>query len=254
MQLDNFKVRRAELMQGGNKIGIYFCNLTSSQPMFITLDTEMVNNTYKEETAVTATPVVTLADQEYMDTFGKDRFIFMSRIKSYLNGSSLDIYYDRKHEDIIFTPIPDYASIQPKNLTFDCYGFRVGTGIKVDTNMTVKLLFPVDENPERGRCKLPEAKKLEGAKVRLASYPGMQHAGMTQDANTFEEMLDQAVNLKRSQRNMYNFLEMGTVTEVFAKNEAPIYLLQQVGPRLFDYKYLGLQETGNCKIYVPLPF
>ena len=254
MEFDKFENRKAELMINGDKVGLFFGKIETTQPMFITLDDEMVSNTYKEEPLIKTTPAVTLGDQEYQMTYSKERFIHMGRVHSYLNGSSLDIHYDNKYEDILFTPILDYVAIQPKNLTFDCYCFRLGHGAKLESANSNKLVLPVNEDLQNGRYKLPVAKKLTTAKVRLVSYAGMQHAGFTQDANTFEEMLDQNVNLKRSQRNMYNILELGTVNEVFNGTDIPHYLLQQIGPRLYDYKYLGSRDPGNQKIYVPLPF
>lgn len=249
-----FDTRRCDLKSGGKSIGKYFGAVTTTQPIFITLDTEMVENTYKEEAQVTTTPVVTLEDDEYAAEKGEARFTHMGRVKSYLNGSSLDIYYDAKYSDVIVTPIPDYASVQPEGMSFACYCFRLGSGRETDNNFTNKLVLGVDEDFSRGRYLLPKGKKLTNAKVRLASYAGMQHAGITQDANTYEEMLDDKINLKRSQRNMYNFLELGTASEVFENGNIPHYLLQQVGPRVFDYKFLGSKDPGTCKIYIPIPF
>lgn len=245
-----FDTRKCDLMFGGKNIGKYFGSVTTTQPIFITLDTEMAANTYKEEAQVTEAPLVTLADEEY----DGERFTHMGRVKSYLNGSSLDLYYDAKYEDVIITPIPDYASVQPEGMSFACYCTRIGSGRETDNNFTNKLVLGVEEDFSKGRYKLPKGKKLTNAKVRLASYPGMQHAGITQDANTYEEMLDQAINLKRSQRNMYNFLELGTVSEVFEGTDVPHYLLQQISARTFDYKFLGTKDSGTAKLYIPIPF
>lgn len=249
-----FALRKCDLKSGGKTIGQYIGSVSTTQPMFITLDYEMQANTYKEEAQLTTTPIVTLEDDAYLADEGKARFTHMARVKSYLNGSSLDLYYDAKYSDIIVTPIPDYASIQPEGMPFACFCFRIGSGRETDNNFTNKLVLGVEPEFNKGRAILPQGKKLANAKVRLASYPGMQHAAITQDANTYEEMLDQAINLKRSQRNMYNFLELGTVGEIFDGTDIPHYLLQQISPRVFDYKYLGIKNPGNNKVYIPIPF
>ena len=249
---DKFNLRVGNLV--GGTTGVFYGRVETTQPIFVTLDAQMAANTYKEELQIATAPLVTLDDTDYNLATGNNRFTFMGRIHSYLNGSILDIYYDLKYRDIIFVPNLDYATVQPAGYSLDCYCFRLGFGEKNDSNMSNKLVLPTTESTERGRCYLPAGKKLKAAKVRMVSFAGMQHAGVTQDANTYEEMLDQAINLKRSQRNMCNFLELGTVNEVFDGNSVPTYMLHQISPRTFDYKYLGVINPGNSKLYVPLPF
>lgn len=247
---DNFKQRVTDItLKDGRKIKIDI-HLQQTQPMFVTNDAVFDTMVYKKTPSAT----VTVANEEtFLNENG--RFTFITKVTSYLTDATVELYYDSKYKDIIIIPDTTYYKFFANTELVTVNGYRVGTGEELSVNQVkTDLSLPVHET--NGRVLLPEAKENIKAEVLLAAVPGLQSADFTQDANSYEEMLDDVINLKRYHRQLTNYIALGAYEDVFNGTDSiPLYVVMQNSPRNFRYKYLGnTKPKFKTKIYIPLSF
>ncbi len=69
---------------------------------------------------------------------------------------------------------------------------------------------------QNNSCKLPETKsEVTTVEYYLASAPGLAAPDVGPDANTYEEMLNDAINLKRYYKQVMSFIKLGTYKDLF---------------------------------------
>lgn len=255
---DSFKLRLGKLEFGTKKIKLELL-VDQTQPMFVTNDEHFKELTYKEEPSVVdgaskSHPLKSF--YEGVSDVENDRFTFVTKVHSYINGNYVELWYDKKYQDILIVPDtnPIEHMLNGSCARLTCY--RIGSGVEMSNVMTQpELTLPANDDKDRFLLPIPN-ENIE-ATVHLAAVPGLQSADFTQDANSYEEMLDDAINLKRYHRQMANYICLGTYNDIFKESDKsiPIYVLYQIAPRTFKYKYVGnTKPKDTAKIYVPLNF
>lgn len=249
---DNYLNRRIHLTINNKQLCVR-AKIQATTPLLITDDESFQRFVYKTEQSLEQASYVIKGWKNENGTLDINRFIFITRVESYINRDIVDLYYDKKYQDIIIVPDLVYTKHLSPTEDINIFCQRIGGGYNVNDNTLTGLTISSDEN-----CKitLPEARKISSASVYMAAIPGLQTPDYTQDANSYEEMLNDAINLKRYHRQMLSFLCLGTVSQLFGEvHRLPLYLLYQSGVRGFSFKYLNqVKPDANTKLYIPLNF
>lgn len=247
MTNDTF-TKRIGYLKGNNKIRIEI-SITNTLPLVITTNDIIDKVTYK-----TTPKVTTDSDLLDSDPDEKNRFIFISKNMSYINSSSVCLYYDTKYKDIIVLPDLSYTKLIKTVFTHKVFGHRVGSGREVSFKHNYNIVLSVEDN--NNRVLLPETNTNLNTETKMVSFPGMQYPDFGPDCDSFEEMLDDAINLKRYHRQLTNLISLGEASKVFKSlDKLPIYIIIQESARTFKYVYLGnVPIDPSTKLYLPLNF
>lgn len=226
--------------------------IQATLPLFVTDDDSFQRFVYKTTESIQQPTYRIKGYDETTKTTIDDRFIFITRVESYLNRDIVDMYYDKLYQDIIIVPDLVYAKHLSPTQDIVLFCQRIGSGYNIHENPGQGFTLSTDE---ANRKTLPAAKQVT-ASIHLAALPGLQTPNYTQDADSFEEMITDTINLKRFHRQMFNYVSFGTVGDLFGKAvKLPLYLLHQSGVRGFQFKYLNeVTPDTNTKLYIPLNF
>lgn len=257
-----FNIRSASLLDINNESTIYASMVVDTgYPLFVMNDEDVKRFTYDDKTIPQVpNPKNPLTDPKYLKDTGNPRFELSCTVESPINSNRVSFYYDTLYNDVIIVPNTDYASCLPPTSKHEIITYELATGSNVNKVNDTFPTYPVVEN---NRHKFPKMGKLTNAKSLLLSIPGIMAVSTTQDANTFEEMINDSINLKRSQRVMLNVVELGTLKEVFPDVNGfsiPLYQYYPFAPCHYRIRPLVVvnpnnkQLYDNMKVYVNMKF
>lgn len=252
--VDSFEHRVANIKFGNGPDITFSLRLSSSTPIYVTNDDEMDQFTFEKTPVLTYSEadVGNITDTEYTAEHKQNRFKFIAALRSIINDCIVGFWYDYKYQDILIIPNTTYLRELRKGEIITLSGTRLGVYTKLK-EYDRRLELGVDQNT-RNMLPEPNDNAKDNMFVRLLSIPGTQTPAFTQDANTYEDMINDRINLKRSQRQMSTVIELGTLATFFKNNsEIDVYLLFQY--MLRGFAFTGLPGyNGNNKLYINLSF
>lgn len=219
-------------------------------PLMITDDTKIQDYVLKSVSVKTQPQATAVKLKD--ESFGSDRFVFITSIVSPLTENNAYLYYDKKYKDILITPPLSFFNLGLANMTYEIRGTRLGSGEDL-SGFSWNLNVPTSDN---SRFFLPETKaNVGGIKVHLMGLPGIgTNSNNTRD-DSYEEMIDNNVNLKHNIRRLGTLVELGTPANVFNNpDKFPLYLLYQSSLMEYGIKYLSNISRPNNKLYFRLKF
>ena len=248
MITDSYKTRVTSVTVGKDIIPVNLV-LSSGTSMFITNDKMFETMVFKK-----ASP--TTYDTDANTKLPEDRFIFINEITSYLSTSTVVLYYDKLYKDILIVPSLSFVKNALKNNIYEVKCYAIGNLTTNGNDMS--SVYPNTNIIEKDRISLPETKSNVNLEYYLASVPGLAAPDVGPDANTYEEMLNDAVNLKRYYKQMMSFIKLGTYKDLFKEpnmQNIPLVLLRNSGIRIFAYGNIGNNKPlEDQNIYISLPF
>lgn len=256
-----YRYRNAKLTDVKNGLTINTTiKVDTGYPLFI-MNQDDVNRYMYDEKNVTkvANPTNTLKDPEYLKDNGEERFAIGCTLESPINSDRVTFYYDKKYKNVLIVPDTTHASVLQPTSTHEMLVYELATGSKVHKENDT---FPTYSTDEKNGIKFPPLGTMNNARSIMLSIPGIMPASTTQDANTFEEMINDSVNLKRSQRVMLNIVELGTLKEVFPNLNGymvPLYQCYQFAPCHYRIRHIcnvtpSITDYDNMKVYVNMKF
>jgi hypothetical protein len=247
--MDSYKKRIAEL-NIDNKVVYIHLNINSGVSMFVTNDTMFETMVFKKTQPTTY-------DKTAKTILPDDRFIYIKEITSYLSTSTVVLYYDKIWQDILVVPSLSFAVNALGNNPYEVNCYTIGNLMTYGNNKS--SVYPLTNINEETRVKLPETNTdIATAEYYLASAPGLAAPDVAPDANTYEEMLNDVVNLKRYYKQVMSFIKLGTYKDLFKDTNVqniPLALLRNNGIRIFCYDNIGNNRPlEDQNIYISLPF
>lgn len=245
----NYTKRIVEL-NVNNKVVYIHLNINSGISMFVTNDDMFETMVFKKTQPTTY-------DETAQTLLPDDRFIFIKEITSYLSTSTIVLYYDKKWEDIIVVPSLSFAVNALGNNPYEVNCYTIGNLMSYGNDKSA--VYPFTNVNEETRIKLPETNTdIATAEYYLASAPGLAAPDVAPDANTYEEMLNDTINLKRYYKQVMSFIKLGTYKDLFKGTDSqniPLALLRNNGIRIFCYDNIGNNKPlDDQNIYISLPF
>lgn len=248
MVTDSYRQRVTEITINNKRVPIYL-NITSGISMFVTNDSMFETMVFKKVQPTTY-------DKTATAILPNDRFVFINEITSYLSTSTVVIYYDKKYQDIIITPSLSFVVNALGNNPYEVACYVVGNSMAYGNDRS--SVYPMTSLVENTACKLPETNSDVAIEYYLASAPGLAAPDVGPDANTYEEMLNDSVNLKRYYKQVMSFIKLGTYAQLFkdpTMTNIPLALLRNHGIRIFCYENIGNNKPLDTQnIYISLPF
>lgn len=251
---DSFSNRYGIVKVDSKEIG-YCVSIASSLPLMVSNDKLIEDCTYAVNNNVSFssdTPGALVANEKYDEA---DRFVFITKCESTISKLQVELYYDKKYEDIIVVPDSTTAKFLSNHTYYYVHGLRVGTGTNIALHNTGYIKLHANDNADR--CRLPKAKSSISSKVRAVAIPGMIEGDVNRSLGNYTEKLDDKVSISRKSIQMTTLLELGTVSDLFEETDKglPLYVLRQFNTRLMGLEYLGVTDTpADSKLYLPLNF
>lgn len=247
--IDCYTQRVTEITINDKKVYIYL-NIGSGVSMFITNDAMFETMTFKKSNPTTY-------DKTAKAILPDDRFIYINEITSYLSTSTVVLYYDKKYQDILIVPSLSFAVNALGNNPYEVNCYTIGNHLTYGNDKSA--VYPFTAVDQNNSCKLPETKsEVTTVEYYLASAPGLAAPDVGPDANTYEEMLNDAINLKRYYKQVMSFIKLGTYKDLFKDpkmSNIPLALLRNHGIRIFCYDNIGSNKPlEDQNIYISIPF
>lgn len=219
------------------------CMFVTNDKMFQTMVFKKTQPTTYDKTANTILP--------------DDRFIYIKEVTSHLSTSTVVLYYDKKYQDILIVPSLSFAVNALGNNPYMVNCYTIGNLMTYGNDKS--SVYPMTEVNETARVKLPETNSdINSVEYLLASAPGLAAPDVGPDGNTYEEMLDDAINLKRYYKQVMSFIKLGTYKDLFKGTDVqniPLALLRNNSIRIFCYDNIGNNRPlEDQNIYISLPF
>lgn len=255
----NHRIAKLNDVKNGLTINVNI-KVDSGYPLFIMNQEDVNRYMYSDKNvAKVNNPTNVLKDPEYLKEKGEERYVIGCTVESPINSDRVTFYYDRKYKNILIVPDTTHASVLQPTSSHDVMVYELATGSRAHKENDSFPTYSVDE---RNGVKFPMIGNMANARSLLLSIPGIMPPATTQDANTFEEMINDSINLKRSQRVMLNVVELGTLKEVFPNLDGymvPLYQCYQFAPCHYRIRHVcnvnpGITEYDNMKVYVNMKF
>lgn len=256
-----YRYRNAKLTDIKNELTINTnIKVDTGYPLFIMNQEDVNRYMYDEKNKVKVTnPTNVLKDPVYLNDKGEERFSIGCTLESPINSDRVTFYYDKKYNNVLIVPDTAHASMLPPTSTHDIMAYELATGSRAHKENDSFPTYSVDE---KNGVKFPPLGAMANARSIMLSIPGIMPIATTQDANTFEEMINNSVNLKRSQRVMLNVVELGTLKEVFPNLDGymvPLYQCYQFAPCQYRIRHIcnitpSIKDYDNMKVYVNMKF
>lgn len=233
--------------------------ISTSLPFATISDDYIAKTTYEIEDYVpkkNSELINTLVDPDYKilnkqgNLVNGDRFILLTEINSSMTFSKARLYYDKKYQDIIV--VPDLESLGTTSVTegqsYVVDGYVIGAMGAIDS--TSDAIVNVKEEVE---YRLSDTKSNIQSSTIFIETRGVGY-GARRDMRIYKET-SKGIKYFNKNTSVTALIKLGKAKDIFVNPpQLPLYHFYQSSIKEYSGKYLGVVDTADTDIYVPINF